>query len=288
MRKFSKVTLCIAAVMGTAGIGLSAGGAVMGANLSEVDLQRYYDGHYFENFTRWIHRSTDWEADTYGSLEELRSGTGEPERDAKTYTAELPEELDFDLEYDELILTDHDGEEIRIDVYGDEEGNVAVDSNEKRLKIQSREKTEDRRIVVFCPRDTEFRKVAVAVEAGTVLVENELTAEDLEVSVGAGVFSNTSSVTAGKANARVGTGTLALKELDAGEIDAECGLGTMELEVEGEEEDYSYRLACGAGSMELDGGDYSGVGAVKEIKNPDAERKMNLKCGMGTLKVSFI
>ena len=41
MRKFSKVVLITAGVLGVAGIGLSIGGVAMGANLSEIDIQRY-------------------------------------------------------------------------------------------------------------------------------------------------------------------------------------------------------------------------------------------------------
>ncbi|HIY02030.1 MAG TPA: DUF4097 domain-containing protein [Candidatus Blautia faecipullorum] len=296
MRKFSKVALITAAALGIAGIGFSAGGAAMGASLSELDLQQYYDGPRLHFLERWL----DWDWDDWDEEEHheeesehyaSRSGTAVSAQtegtDGEKYSLAVPSELDIELTYDELILREYEGGKVQVEVTGDEDGNVKVYTEDGELKIESRKKAKRRRIVVSCPPDTEFRKVGIDVDAGAVSVESPLSAGEFSVSVGAGVFSGVSSVTATDAEVEVGTGTLTMKNLDAENIDAECGLGTMELTVKGREEDYSYRLSCGAGSVELGEGEYSGVGAVKKIDNPNASRKMQLQCGMGTVKVSF-
>ena len=300
MRKFSKVVLITAAVLGVAGIGLFAGGAAMGADISEMDLQQYYQGPRI----RILERLLDWEEDDwdeddrdevhrqeeperYAARSETDFSSGSEKTDSEIYTLEVPSEMEIDLSYDELIFREYDGEKIQAEVTGDEDGNVKIYTEDDELKIKSQKKVKGRRIVIFCPPDARFRKIGVNVDAGAVSVENSLEAEDLSISVGAGTFSNTSSVKATDVEAEVGAGTLTLKGLNAQKVKAECGLGTMRLEVEGSETDYSYRLSCGAGNIKLGDGEYSGLGAVKKIDSPDASRKMQLQCGMGTVNVSF-
>lgn len=281
MRKFSKIVLGMAGVLGIIGIGCSIAGVTMGAALSEVDLQQYYSGGHLKILDRWM----DQGSVEYGQPES--SGRSETDVPAETYTVDIPDELDIELACDELVFREYDGNKMKVEVTGDEDGNVRINADGGTLEIESRKKAEDRCIVISCPPDTEFQKVDIEMDAGSVSVENNLLIQDLHVSVGAGTFSNVSSVTAVKAEAEVGTGTLTLKGLDAQTIDAECGLGTMNIEVSGKEEDYSYRLSCGAGTVHLGAGEYSGVGAVKTIENTDAVRKMQLQCGMGTVNVSF-
>lgn len=289
MRKFSKIVLGTAAVLGIAGIGCSIAGAAMGASFSEVDLQQYYGRDHDSFLDRWL----DWEWDEedseessqYKSRTALQSSESGAETD--TYMAEIPAEMDIKLTYDELILKAYDGDQIRVEVTGDEDGNVRINSDENELKIESRKKAEHRRIVVSCPENTEFQKVSVDVGAGAVSVENNLITEEFEISVGAGAFSNAASVTAANVEAEVGTGALTLEGLDAEKIDAECGLGIIKLEVKGKEKDYSYHLSCGAGTVNLGEQEYSGVGAQNKIENPDASRRMKIQCGMGTVNIGF-
>lgn len=300
MRKFSKVVLITAGVLGAAGIGLFAGGAAMGANISEMDLQQYYQGPRIRILERLLDcDEDDWDEDDwdeehhveeperYAALSGTSLSSGSEKTDSEIYTLEVPSEMEIDLSYDELIFREYDGEKIQAEITGDEDGNVKIYTEDDELKIKSRKKVEGRRIVISCPPDVRFRKIGIDVDAGAVSVENALEAEDISISVGAGTFSNTSSVKAADVEAEVGAGTLTLKGLNAENVEAECGLGTMRMEVEGREEDYSYRLSCGAGSIKLGDGEYTGLGAVKKIDNPDASRKMQLQCGMGTVNVSF-
>ena len=74
MRKFSKVVLITAGVLGVAGIGLSIGGVAMGANLSEIDIQRYYKGPKLKVLD-WI-VDFDWDEGETGEVEYDTSASG--------------------------------------------------------------------------------------------------------------------------------------------------------------------------------------------------------------------
>lgn len=63
-------------------------------------------------------------------------------------------------------------------------------------------------------------------------MEDGLKVHELSVAVDTGVFSNMDTIAASEVEAEVGTGTLSFYGLDAENIQAECGLGTMNLEVE--------------------------------------------------------
>ena len=58
MRKFSKIVLVTAAVLGTVGIGLSVGGAAMGASFT-LDMLKRSDGSGMGILERWL----DWDDD---------------------------------------------------------------------------------------------------------------------------------------------------------------------------------------------------------------------------------
>ena len=64
---------------------------------------------------------------------------------------------------------------------------------------------------------------------GTATLENDLNTREFSASVGAGTLENYGAITAREADIEVGVGTLSLTDLDAEYIEAECGIGTMEL-----------------------------------------------------------
>ena len=294
MRKFSKIVLITAAVLGVAGIGLSVGGVAMGASFT-LDMLTHPDGAHPGILERWLDWDDDgWEEERHEDEAEHYSGRNETAtsveytgKEGKKYTVENPEDLDIELSCDALTFREYDGEKLQIEVTGDENGNVKVYENNKVVRIKSQKKAKDRRIVVSCPSGMEFRKIDIEVDAGAVSVENGLKVHELSVAVDAGVFSNTDSVAASEVEAEVGTGTLDFYGLDAENIQADCGLGTMNLEVAGEQADYSCSLSCGAGKVKIGDEEYSGLGTVKKIDNAEASRKMKIDCGLGTVCVNF-
>ena len=305
MKKFMKVMLIIAAVFASVGIGLTVGGTVMGARMGDADVVQEVEKH-FRNLFGIAHHVETVEVEVLEDEEDIshaEEAEEEPEHtkkvkemetvqknntDSRAYRFSEMDNLEIELKYDELILTEHTGTELLVEVNNDSEGNVKVQEDGNTLEItSSRKLAVNRQVKISFPKDKKFHEIELAVGAGTVEIQSSLTADKLDVNMGAGVFENYGTITVSEADLEVGTGSLTITGLSAQEIDGECGIGEMRLEINGREEAYNYSLECGIGNIQLGSKDYSGLGREKIITNPGAKGTISLECGIGEIGVSF-
>ena len=122
-------------------------------------------------------------------------------------------------------------------------------------------------LVIIIPRDMEFEKVDLEIGA------SEATISDLK---------------ADKLKVAVGVGEATLRKLEVKELDAEAGVGQLNIELVGKEEDYSYDLDCGIGAIVIGDNSYGGFGTSHNVNYPDAKCHMDIECGVGEVKVTFI
>lgn len=288
MKKFLKVMLVIACVFGVVGIGFSLGGVAMGATVDSVEIirkvrekVRNFSDVDFDDLDDLD--DLDWDDDHEESHHTESGASG----GSRVYTAEIPDEIEIKLRYDELILQKYDGDVMKIEVKNDQAGNVKVHCEDKELKISSSAKVRKRSVIVSYPEGAQFAKMEIEVDAGTVELLDDLSVQELDVQVGAGTLENSGALKAKKAEIEVGTGTVALQELTVSELNGECGLGSMELELTGKETDYNYKLECGIGAITIDDEDFAGIVGERKINNPGASGKIELECGMGSITVDF-
>ncbi len=295
MKKFIKAMLILACVFGVVGIGFSLGGVDMGATMETVDIvqkmrEKYYDLRNMDwEDDDW--EDDDWEDDDWEDddwEESHHTETGSTDSNGKrVHTTAPANEVEINLRYDELILEAYDGDTMRIEIENDKTGNVRVKYEKGELKINSSSKVSHRSVTVFYPKDAQFDKMEINVHAGNVELLSDLSVQELDVNVGAGTLENDASLTVQKAGIEVGTGTVDLQGLTAGEIDGECGLGSMSLELAGRGSNYNYKLECGLGVITIDGEDFTSLAKEKKINNPGASGTIELECGMGSISVDF-
>ena len=96
-----------------------------------------------------------------------------------------------------------------------------------------------------------------------------------------------SAMSAAEADIEVGAGTVMIKNLDADSVQGECGVGEMNITLQGKKENYQYHTECGVGTLKVGDEDFSGVSGEHEYHPDGAKRTLELECGMGELKVSF-
>lgn len=145
------------------------------------------------------------------------------------------------------------GDELRIS-YGDDVSlGMLMDEEEGFIRI-------------YVPENTELELLKLEGGAANVSVE-KLSCETVDMEVGAGAFSYQGSVSK----------TMAV----------ECGVGSVEVQLEGEMKDFNYELDCGLGSVIIEDGP-SIVGIGEERLNNQADKKMELECGLGSISVSFL
>lgn len=78
-------------------------------------------------------------------------------------------------------------------------------------------------------------------------------------------------------------GGITVEQLDAKEIEVECGMGDVLLTLAGAQEDYAFEGECGMGQLSYGGQILTG----KVELNKKAARKIELECGMGSADVVF-
>lgn len=286
MRKFSKGMLIVAAVTGIVGIGMSIGGVAMGATITGLNLSKYGFRDAVRTMTKvtWSEDSSDWDQD-WDEITLLDAA--ENAGDTRIYLTDAAEDLDFSISAGELFLKEYDGDQIKIEVSGDDKDKIRVGKDEDALILEGIGRVQNRTVNVWYPKNKEFKEVSVEIAAGTVSLENDFCAKKLEVEVAAGEFSSTNTVTANEAEITVGTGNADMQKLDVQKLDAGCGVGNIDLAVAGKKSDYDYEISCAAGSVDVGDDSYSGLGHEKEISNPGSSGKMELECGVGNITVTF-
>lgn len=123
---------------------------------------------------------------------------------------------------------------------------------------------------------------------GTVIlyVPEKQKFEEVDCSVGAGVL-EIEKLSAGEAEFEVGAGSVVLHELEADrEIAITCGMGSVEMTMSGEKEDYNYELEVGMGTVSIGGSEFGGMAIEKTIEN-SAPKNMDIECGMGSVEIYF-
>ena len=286
MRKFSKVVLVIAAAAGVVGIGLTIGGASMGATIAGLNLSKDGFGSAVRQTVKYVSFgdeddwNQDWDEIDESDSKEAAGTSGE------IYLVDGVSKLDLSIRTGELYLKEYNGNEIKVEVSGKDREKVRVGQEGETLVLESIGRVQDREITVSYPKKTEFEDASVEVAAGTVNLD-DFYAKKLKVSVAAGEFLNDGAVTAEKADISVGTGNVDLDNLNVQNLEADCGIGNIDLDINGKESDYDYEISCSAGEIDIGDSSYSGIGHEKKISNPGASGKMDLDCGVGNITVDF-
>lgn len=138
MNKFVKVLLVIAAVFASMGIGLTVGGAVMGASSENGDVVQEVK-ESFRNAFEFFY-SDDWEEEWEEEVDNPENAQGEKNGDSQVYELAPAENLEIELRYDELILEEYTGTGILVEVKDDSKGDVLVREDGTTLKIISNRK----------------------------------------------------------------------------------------------------------------------------------------------------
>lgn len=287
MKKSSKVMLLIAAVVGVAGIGMSIGGVAMGATIAGLNLSKYGFSDAIKKTTKYVSLDDkdSWEQD-WDEITQL--GPVETDGDKEIFETAPTSELEFSLSGDELKFQSYDGDKLRIEVTGSKKDKVRIGTEDDSLILETTGRSQNREITVSYPENVRFKETSIDVAAGTVTMCDEFRTDDLDVSVAAGEFTNAGKISVvNDTTITVGTGNVELSELDIYNLEVDCGIGNVDLDILGKEADYNYEISCSAGNVDIGGSSYSGVGHNKNITNPNARRDMNLDCGVGNITVNF-
>lgn len=167
------------------------------------------------------------------------------------------------------------------------------------------------RITIRVPSDMKemnevFKEISLKQDAGEIIVNMPLTAEQININVNAGECEVAEKLKAlEKFKADVGAGELELEEVETREIDLSanvgqitadqitadlidinCGIGSIEAEAVGTEQDYNYEVKCDVGDVTIADSSFSGLGNKRKIEN-NAGKEIRVECNIGEVEVSF-
>lgn len=136
----------------------------------------------------------------------------------------------------------------------------------------------------LCLGEIAATEVDAEVGAGQILIDY-LQADKCKVEVGMGeLIVNDMQVT--KMDAEVGMGHLMFTGTLIGDVNAECAMGSLDMKLNGSEEDFNYAIESAVGNISIGGSDYSGLAQDKKIRN-GADKNMTLECAMGNIQIDF-
>ncbi len=158
-------------------------------------------------------------------------------------------------------------------------------------------------ITLYLPAGYRFTDVDVELGAGSCIF-NELNAAEVSMEVGAGEAGIT-MLDAAKLDVTLGAGqvwfsNIQVNELDAeigmgaffasgtvnGNVDVECSMGSVEMVIQGREQDFNYSLEDAMGTICLGDNNYGGLAEEREINN-HASKEMDIECSMGNVTITF-
>lgn len=250
------------------------------ADRLEVNGSAYYDGGYEEHYF----------------MENIRN-------------------LDLDLGAGTLIIQEKDAVDNTIDIYiqgvgkcshyvEEGDGTLRVEGFKGITHIVGTNIYKDNVITIALPAGCQFEEVELEIGAGIMEVYN-LSAYELEAAVGAGELS-LSDVEAGEwsvdvgagvvetnvmtvkkdADITVGMGSVAYNGCIMGNLDVECSMGNVEMELDGKETDHNYEIECGAGNIVVGGFSTSALAMERKINN-GAASTFEIECSMGNVNIWF-
>jgi hypothetical protein len=159
-------------------------------------------------------------------------------------------------------------------------------------------------ITITIPKEFVAKNISLNISAGSVMAE-AIQAESGEFKVDAGKLEINHLVIGAKSQYSVGAGEMILKNIEVNDItvvcgignieiagaitgdnEIKCGIGKVELNVIGEEEDYSYEVNSGIGNVSINDNNYHNL-SNHIINNDGAANYFYLDCGIGNIIVEF-
>lgn len=304
MKKFTKISLIIAAVCAGLGIVFCGIGSVLGASFSNVkqmadegDLDvgnwHFGDGVYYAN------SSGEDGAYDKNVTESIAIGK------IKNFELEL-DAVDVNFE-----LSDQ-AQEITVELNYGYQKYFSCETKEDTLYVKYNRKHKlgsgDAEITIIVPKVMELESITIDSGAGDVeFIGSGFSLKNLVISTGAGDLTahelNVSELleveggagnieveqgTFGKVHVETGAGDCYLSGTVNGDIELETRAGDSDLELKGKESDFNYDLSTGVGEIVIGNTEYNGLSNSKEIKNEGAQKCISITSGVGEVEITFV
>ena len=324
MKKFTKISLIIVAILGGLGILLMIIASLMGAGAGTIYRMAEageldYGGWHIGPYGIYIGgEDDDWVDDEDGWVDE-----NDEEADGKNGGKGSDTILSFGAADIKNLNINVDAATLYIEENSDKE-HITVELNRGREKYYSCNldgdtltivydikktivNSEGAKITVKIPQGMHFEAVVLETGATELIVELPgISCDTLTADIGTGNLVAERMEVTGKMDISIGAGNVEIEdgsygelklecgmgniELDGvlnGDMVAECGMGNIDLDLRGKEANYNYELSCGMGELKINDTSYSNIGGSRSITNVDTIGTITLECGMGNIELDI-
>ncbi len=326
MKKFMKVSLMTAGVLGVLGFAFCLIGVIVSGrnfmmtvrNDVHADKRLAVVERVFEGVEKGISASKSGKAADYteythhvapDKLTVNNSETTESEYEHHIETEGI-KELDVSLGAGICTISEKDEADGLIDLYVNGKGGFDFYIKDNTLYVEGFKGNQlfnvnqiDNEMTLRIPKGMGFEEMDLEIGAGIMEIEN-LKAKELDAVIGAGEL-NLNKAEIVDFSVEIGAGNLvagdmhvweADLEVDLGncsyegvieqELDAECNMGSMDFLLKGKEKDHNYEIECSAGNVEINGWEFTALGTEKYVNN-GAATTFELTCSMGNITLDF-
>lgn len=287
MKKFTKVMLILAGVLTSIGVLCMVLAFAMGLTTDHF-VKLIQDGHFsFDEGDLHISFGDDWKDDLGSEILSTEEVNGE------TVTYEIKEtchsmDIEFgagilDIYYDDVECIQVKQKNIREFKVGVKNDTLVIsEGTDVKIDIDD---VEDRRLTIVIPNEMQFQEVELEIGASQADIK-DIQSENLSITVGAGQ-ADVSKIAAKQFDLEVGAGQATVVQLSVDRLDVEAGVGRVDIELNGVQEDYNYKVECGIGNIQVGTSSYSGLGSEHEVKYDGVTKEIKVECGIGEVKIKF-
>lgn len=302
MKKGWKIFWIVCASVAGIGVVLAVVGVIMGATFGSIQAAFWNYGHRaeqrFEAIEETVEVEDDFDEDEFldGADWADRASNAEVISNGSTVHLDGIRQLDVELSHLRIVLEESTGTELEFqtsnipeDAAGElvlkqegEELDVFI-RNEQNWKAIMKNRGEVGTLTMRIPKN-QLTQMSFSIAGGGVLEAAQVQTGELDIEVGAGLI-QLQNVRVDALDLEVGAGDASVTGTINREASIDCGIGTVDLQLTGTQQDYSYSMECGAGVIQIGNDVYSGISNEKTIMNGGA--MIEMECGAGEVTVGF-
>lgn len=279
MKLFTKISLILAAVAGGVGILAIIIGLVMGADVNDLNNMGIYISPHQQVAVSGVIMEREEEDLTHHNYRHHNEKLHNHSCSLKDI-----DRLKVEIHNAQITILASEDEE-NIIYYSNKENSIAKVSG-TTLKLRDNTSSTDKiELEIYIPVGV-LEEIEIEVVNGTIFAE-KMVADNVTIEIDNASVQIDELVVEDKAELQINAGQMIIGYYSGAKLETECGMGSIMVVCEGNQNDYNYDLECGMGQIQINEDNYSGIGKDLKLHN-ESNKSIKAECGMGEIKLEFL
>ena len=279
MKLFTKISLILAAVAGGIGILAIIIGLVMGADVNDLNNMGIYISPHQQVAVSGVIMEREEEDLTHHNYRHHNEKLHNHSCSLKDI-----DRLKVEIHNAQITILASEDEE-NIIYYSNKENSIAKVSG-TTLKLRDNTSSTDKiELEIYIPVGV-LKEIEIEVVNGTIFAE-KMVADNVIIEIDNASVQIDELVVEDKAELQINAGQMIIGYYSGAKLETECGMGSIMVVCEGNQNDYNYDLECGMGQIQINEDNYSGIGKDLKLHN-ESNKSIKAECGMGEIKLEFL